>query len=319
MTDPQMHGSGRFAFWLAELAASNPGDARHWRKSFKHVERTILSAGQLASALREFPESLPVLLWTAPLWREHLSFWWLLDAVARAGLNLKRFEVAEPRPDVGDAQQEWQFKLAHFTRAELLAAFDSRVPLSRRMLREGRTLWRKFASASPAAFDAARRKGSPCFPDLVGVAEMHGSYFPQADGNGRGGLRLSALDQVFLGKLQGRAWVSPHDCLYDRRLLDFLLPLGDLILPSRLSAWAAHAPDDPVLLTRQLRGVNVFTNFAYRLTPRGRRIVEQGLASGTEAPPLAVGGCRAHAGRNPWVRRADGNGWRLERLFPGIQ
>jgi hypothetical protein len=264
----------------------------------------------LAAALEAFPPDRPVVLWTAALWKEQLSFWWTLDAIRRAGLKPERFWVAQPR-----CTHTHHTSLGCFNRAEMHRAFADRQPLSSEMLRSGASLWRKFAASSPRAFETARKNGSGPFPDLPTVAEVYGWFFPQA-GSRSARLRLSVLDQALFDHLRADSWVRPIDCLMrDRRFVeDIIALLGDQWPLWRLHQWAHHGADDPALLARSEQGASSWVNVSYRLTARGERMRVRGLETGHEAPPLFVGGCQVYGGNNPWVRRGGRARWRIERL-----
>jgi hypothetical protein len=309
--DRVRHGDLRKEFWRNWATNGRwPKTTRHIRQYITGLEREIFTAQQLATALQAYSETRPVLLWTAPLWRERLCFWWTLDAIRGLGLDLDRFWVAQPK--LSDSPET---SLGCFCSEQLDEAFGSRLPLSAGLLRSGAVLWRKYAARSPSAFDEARRNSAASFPDLATVAEIHGWFFPRLS-NRSHWLRLSRLDQALLDSLRTGAWIRPIDLLTDRGgfLLEFLHLVGDLLLLSRLDAWASHSPDDPALLSQPAEGASSWTNIAYRLTARGERLRCQGLLHAEEAPSMYVGGCPVYEGTNPWVRRDLRTEWKIERF-----
>jgi hypothetical protein len=63
----------------------------------------------------------------------------------------------------------------------------------------------------------------------------------------------------------------------------------------------------------QETGGNEITAVSFRLTAEGERLLEQGMASPTEAPEMWIGGCRLY-GRRLWVRRKRGSHWGIEQI-----
>jgi hypothetical protein len=310
--DPDEHSALRRNFWRADIE-SRALSPRQKRRHLDGVEDAILGAGLLADELRRFPEDRRVVLWTGGLWRELLAFWWALDALHRHGFSPARFDVAQP-PLGRFADERWEFSLGCIPDNQLVEIFGKRTTLGASRARAGRSLWRKYATSS-GAFDSARRKGSRHFPNLAPIAETHGWFFPRVDTR-RGRVRLSVIDQLIFGVMRTGRWIPPIACMKDRALFHFLLAIGDEFILCRLREWAEHCPNSPALLARPAPGVSRFTDVAYRLTPLGVRLRDEGLDSVREAPPLAVGGGVAYGGNNPWIRYDDGAHWRLERLAP---
>ena len=316
--DPVRHAQQRRAYWRATVEAPSPMPARLRREFIASLTTSIFSARELTAALATFPEDQPVLLWTAPLWGERLSLWWTLDALRQGGVNPERFWVAEPHVAYSNSGAPQDTSLCNINDERLAQAFADRRPLHRGLLRSGAAMWRRYAASSPRAFDAARRQGNLHFPDLPIIAELHGMFFPRVVGSRSTTLRLSAIDQIFFNQIQTDAWVRPIDMLRNIRSLgEFLCLVGDTFLPDRLRALAGHCPENPLLLSRQIKeGVNHLTRVAYQLTPHGVRVRDRGLDRAGDVPPLFVGGCEVYAGNRPWARRLTGTRWRIERLDP---
>ena len=188
---------------------------------------------------------------------------------------------------------------------EARAALAAARPIREEELQEGAELWRQYASPSPLAFDAARRRGSRVFPELTSSAELHGSWFSRVRGER---LHLSDLDEVLLGHADD-SWRTTVDIL--RRLSPEqnaqLTTFDAFFSVERLRAWAAHGA-----LEREARDDDSpFEQDSFRATVGTRRLLEHGLDSVVDAPPLYVGGCRVNDPATPWVRVTDQDGWRL--------
>ncbi|MGL4551681.1 MAG: hypothetical protein ACRC33_10870 [Gemmataceae bacterium] len=300
--DPVRHGEDRRAFWRDEILAEPGIPAAVRRGQLADLGGDILSAGYLEAAVTGQPESHPLLIWTSAFWREQLSLWWTLDALARSGVCPARVWLAQAPVALGCASH-----------AQLEEAFALRTPVGRRRMRSGASLWRKYAAASPRAFDAARLRGVKDFPHLASVGEVHGWMFPRVVAPSPR-VRLSLLDQGIFDRLTGGGWTRPIDLIRDRAFWEWIVvQVGDHNFASRLRAWAAHCSAEPALLSRREPGENGFTNVSYWLTPLGERIRERWLDRIEEAPPMWAGGCRVYEGRRPLVQEWSGDGWRLAR------
>jgi len=82
---------------------------------------------------------------------------------------------------------------------------------------------------------------------------------------------------------------------------------GTFTAITRLRAWATHGA-----IAHEARSdMNPFRQDAFRPTDHTRRLLEHGLDSVADAPPLHVGGCRVNDPAAPWAHVPDGTGWRL--------
>jgi hypothetical protein len=198
---------------------------------------------------------------------------------------------------------------------EFRQAFGCLRPLQAGTVRSGTALWRAYAKTSPLAFDRARRRGSRSFPDLGRIGDLWGSSFPWAVGMR---LRLSDADRVLLGGLRADRWVTFGGVIgnLSHQEIDFLLARetdGGLFL--RLRDWTKHDTADPAVLTQAgPTGRYELCSAVFRLTAKGKRLLEDGLDRQGEAPPLWVGGCCAYDEKTTWVRRGEERDWRIERL-----
>jgi hypothetical protein len=59
--------------------------------------------------------------------------------------------------------------------------------------------------------------------------------------------------------------------------------------------------------------MNHFTGVRYRLTPRARRILDEGLLTPDDAPSMFAGGCEIYRREPFWIRCEAGDDWWLER------
>ncbi|MDX2087508.1 MAG: hypothetical protein SFX73_06650 [Kofleriaceae bacterium] len=227
--------------------------------------------------------------------------WWALDSLGRIGGNGPRFFLARPHLDdplttVGDSTPD-----------EARIALEAARPITDDEWREGAELWIKYASASPLAFDEARRKGSSVFPELTSSGELHGAWFPRLT---EGRLRLSELDAVLLGSVS-ESWLTTSDLLEtlpQDRLARLAWPFDGFFPIDRLRAWASHG----VLEREALADKNPWAQDRFRATDRMRALLGHGLDGVGDAPRLYVGGCLVNDPTSPWVRIEEDSGWRLE-------
>ena len=250
------------------------------------------------------PPDAPLIVWATLAWSDQLFLWWLFDAFERDGVDLPRLSWAQPH-----AGERFHASVGGVSAAALSEALAQARPVSPAQLAQGASLWRKYAAESPLAFDEARRAGSPSFPELARTAEVHGVWFPRRVGVR---LRLAAFDELILSTLN-EEWRTPSDLLRTdpgQHIPDrFFLPFGDLFFLRRLRDWADHG----ILKSEDRGGDSAFSAVAYRREASGRRLVEEGLKTVADAPPLYVGGCHVNNSAEPWVRIDDGDDWRLAR------
>jgi hypothetical protein len=130
-------------------------------------------------------------------------------------LDISRFTVATVRSPWAsrDLRQADPFPIACAPAADLRTAFDQRVPLTAQFLESASSLWRKFADASPLAFDQERRNGCATFPELRSAAETYGWLYPRSRAGGIS-VRLSILDEAFLEGFLVDEWLTPWEVLW---------------------------------------------------------------------------------------------------------
>jgi hypothetical protein len=276
--DPATHLEKRRAYLRTFMDYDPGGDSEGVRDRLCLLAAGLLGAEELAGRLGSYVPVRPVVLWTTSTWADRLIFWRVLDALERAGSDCAGFWAAEPGLPRGHRRENYHPPpmLGSFHTEEHQAAFEHSRPLGTRVLRAGATMWRKFASVSPLEFDAARRKGSPVFPDLGLVSEVWGAYFPRLVGRDR--LMLSLADQALLEALRPDRWLCPLDVIRGERMANLELIdcfVGEHFLDRRLREWAAH-PGRPAVLARAEPGGGRYMDASYRLTRHGERLREWG-------------------------------------------
>jgi hypothetical protein len=99
---------------------------------------------------------------------------------------------------------------------------------------------------------------------------------------------------------------------------DLITPVSDAFgsnpFTMRLHEWAVHQPGAPLLECRPGRpGTNPFTRVRFRLTPRARRLLDEGHFTLDDAPPMFAGGCEVYRREPCWIRCESADDWWLER------
>lgn len=321
-TDPDTHGALRQEFWLSferDIAGLSGRKTRRPSRAHRNeLAREILTTKQLIAALRGCPESLPIVLWTSSNPGDRVSFWWMLDALDRGGVALTRCWVADSQYPEHEPRT---FRSYRAQPVEVIQdAFARSSPLTPARARQGASLWSKYASPSPAALERLRHSGSLGSVDRRVVSDLLRWALPRIVEGAKQRVRLCEFDQLLLGHLDEANWVRPYDVLVNvvkelhaRETLDCY---GDRVFSQRFAVWGRHQPDDPALVSQPVSsGVNSLTSIAYRLTPKGRRIVDVGLDDPQEAPEFHVGGCQVYRGSPLWARHIMGKTeWRMKKL-----
>jgi hypothetical protein len=87
---------------------------------------------------------------------------------------------------------------------------------------------------------------------------------------------------------------------------------SETLFPFRLSQWARHQPDDPLVEPRPgPNTINQLMWVSYRLTARGQRLLDDGLVAGDDAPPMFAGGCELYRPNSFYVRQQSGDSWSI--------
>jgi hypothetical protein len=270
--DPALHRQARMEQWHIDAEAADGG----------------LLGDELVDALRMMGAG-PVVLWTSPAWSDRCHTWCLLDVLARRGVGRDRLFRAQAVAD--DPARS----LGAVPGTRLQAALVESVPLPADFADEGVALWKAFAAPTPLPFDEARRRGSPAYPELLRIGAGHIGWFPWAEPDR---LRLADADAALLGALADD-WRPGADLLDVPIVQPVLAWIGDYSLFARLAAWRDHG-------AVEVRGEGVEQEL--RLTPIGRRLVDDGAESVDQMAPLWIGGSLVNDPGSPWVRIGDPDG-----------
>jgi hypothetical protein len=133
-------------------------------------------------------------------------------------------------------------------------------------------------------------------------------------------LILSRFDNLLFSILE-KDWVTPADVFVNRGPFgdelrrEWLRLTGDIFLSLRLAHWARHGGAASALLSEDYRKGNVMASARYRLSDAGIAVQRSGLATVSQAPPLAIWGATAYDETDPWVLvHEPGAKQRLRRL-----
>lgn len=274
---------------------------RAWNAEIGHEYKNTFGLCELREAIHG---DLPIVIWATHAYSDLVWLWWILDGLVQLG------PLASPpvivRPIADDPHED----VGGIDPAKGVDALAVACPISEDEIREGAELWKLFASPDPRDFDEARRRGSLVFPELHESADLHGAWFPRIE-DGR--LRLSEYDQCLLASLTDE-WMRPCDLMrslarvpeLDRLLRTF----GAYWIPIwRLRAWAARGTIQSEF--RDYANGNLLEQDVFRLTDKTRALLETGMETVGDPPPVYVGGCKLHDPAAPWVRVPDGASWRI--------
>lgn len=266
------------------------------------------SVDSIASSLVKW--SPPIVVWIAPQLGDRLNLWRTckrLRELRIAAANVRVIEV-EPvppkRPREGPRPPfECGASVAHHSDDALLRHLARARPLSGKRLARLVNLWDRFTSSDPRPFVRACLRGVEGVPELASLWAFLSCFLPRRT---RGdGLHLSRFDQLLLSVL-GDAPRTPlavfvHKSAAGEELRALGSCTGDLFFPRRLQQWAQHGPAPALERTAGPTADNPMKAFAYRITDRGRRLLDAGLEDLTDAPDLPLAGITAYRGSDPWV------------------
>ncbi len=318
-SDPEVHSTLRSEYWSrrerdqADLSGRKP---RKGSKALRDARASeILTSKQLIAALARFSESLPIVLWTSPNPGDRIAFWWMLDALDHGGIARTRCWVADSRYPQSDSTVV-ESLCAH-TPEMIQDTFADISSLTPMQACTGVSLWTKYASPCLEALDQLRRSGTLEPADTSVIATLFFWGLPRVIDEDNSRLRLSELDQWLLEGLDDQNWVRPYDVLVraiaDSRASQILPCFGDRLFSHRLNEWACHQSHEPSLVSQPLSGgANTLTSIAYRLTPKGRRIVDIGLEDQEEAPEFHLGGHEAYRATPVWARHVMRREWQVK-------
>jgi hypothetical protein len=225
-----------------------------------------------------------------------LFLWWALD-----GLRGMRRAIWIVRPD-----EKSRVSIQTCDSSQMQQLVDSATVLSTAEVAAGSRQWRAYASGH-----LDRLGDIADGPDWISVPRTPSLLFPRrVDGR----LLLSAFDTALLGSF--RDWCRPVEIVSKDTVEILFFAFGDLFIEWRARQWAASISREAALEMRVEAGNRgPMTRHAYRLTPHGRHLLEEGIKPAEKAPSIEVGGAVAYAQRRPWYVVDDGTnwGWRRER------
>lgn len=279
-----------------------------WKSALNQDRDDIYAREQILAELSSFPDSAPIVLWTTPVWREQLRFWWLADSFSKLyELDPNRFwmvgSVVKDRDD-----PSLVYPLGAHNEDQLQAAFEKAEHIKPDFFIFAAQLWRAFSGDNPSLFCQLRNESHTFSSDWRQKTDPYRFGFPQMTTDG--GLKLSEWDQFLLTFLDSKESIRPVDIIGASE--PYSLPIClylDSFLPARLRCWSEYRPDNPAIISEPREGVNQFTRIAYRLTETGHRILHEGMNDLSEAPPMDVGGVQAY--RDPWVVQWQGEDWNI--------
>lgn len=256
----------------------------------------------------------PVVVWVSTNITERLNLWRILHYLRHRGVAERDVHVVETPPWIRTKEPvaptspiDGGASVAHHPDEVLLALLAQAEPWAGE--REGRAvqLWETFVDPDPSRFAQFCARGVEGFPELSDLWILLSCYYPRRGADGA--LRLSVFDQLIYATLATETWETPGKLFVQPSeaglaLRNFLSCTGDLHLPARLDRWVQHGPDAAVERAPGPQSNGAMTDFVYRLTARGERLRERGLASLSEAPSFALASGEAYA--SPWVLLHDG-------------
>ncbi|KYG02156.1 hypothetical protein BE21_55360 [Sorangium cellulosum] len=172
-------------------------------------------------------------------------------------------------------------------------------------------LWSRYTAADPRRLAQNCARGIEGFPELAPLWALLSSFFPRRTTEGT--LRLSRFDELLMTALSSE-WQTPlavisRDLRSGMALWRMLSCAGDLFLPRRLEHWADHDASAAVERAPGPKPPDAgypMLSEVYRLTERGMRLRDEGLARLTDAPSLPIAGTEAYSASAPWVLLEDG-------------
>jgi hypothetical protein len=251
----------------------------------------------------------PVAVWVSANPAERINLWRTCSRLRDLGLSHRDALIIDLAPHVRQrADVACRDYVASRLDEVLLAALTEASPWTRAHYDRAVNLWRRYVDPEFSRFARTCARGFNGFPDLASVWELLSSFFPRVTASGK--LHPSRLDGLILHILSDE-WMTPvkvfvHKSDEGENLRNILVCTGDLFLERRLSDWASHGPEPTVERAPGPRPDVEMNAYVYRLSARGKRLREHGLAQLTDAPRLPLGGTEAYAPASPWALRDDG-------------
>jgi hypothetical protein len=145
-------------------------------------------------------------------------------------------------------------------------------------------------------------------------ARFYAAFLPRQTRGAHGRLRVPEIDDALLSALSEREWRSLPDLLRTppslarwptSGLLAMLRGFGDLFMESRLRGWT-RLPDAPVEHTTRAGRYRL----AFRLTARGRHLLQEGIPGPSSLPRTQIGGYDVGKHQR-WICEQGERSWRL--------
>lgn len=316
--EPKAHRDVRLAYWrgLYERVLADEPDGTV-DAAIDELEESYLSAEQIGSKIDQYVEDRRIVIWSTPTLEDRLFMWLCFDAVQGVDIPANRVATAEPQIPITPGDEENYFSLRDLEVEELLEGFEDLVYPKEIYIQAGAQLWQSFGSASPRQFAISMPHTEKFFPNITAIGGDYGSMFPTVEGEGAETMHPSAFDRELLDLLSEDEWRTPFEVLVGEFVDDFHF-VDDLAMAARLQQWADHADEAPYVESRPHEDpAGMFERTEYRLTERGRSLIEEGVGDEDSAPVLELGNCRIYAGPTPWVRVIEGEHWWFERFESG--
>jgi hypothetical protein len=316
-TDPKRHRKARLKYWRKLYESLLVGESKgQIVGAMDRLENGYLSAEQIGSAALHAAGDGRIVIWTTPTFEDRLFLWFVFHALIAEGVPVGRIATAEPRVQLEAAEDEdvRYASLRGLEVDELAGGFEELFYPVLVYAEAGANLWETFSSVSPRQFAIAIPHTTKFFPEFAVFAEDYGRLFPIAEGERAKKVRLSEFDTDLLAQLDEEESRTGLEIIDDLFALKYAF-LDDLVYLARLRAWSSADEDNPYVVCKPNEDSNdVFEQFSYRLTERGRELLDEGFEPGRKLPVFFVGDSRLYAGKKPWVRVVDGEYWWFERF-----
>lgn len=317
--DPKKHRKARLKYWRklyrSILAGENTASVDELMAT---LEDGYLSSEQLGSAANHMAKGDRIVVWTTPTFEDRLFLWMVFHALLEEGVEARRIATAEPQVVVSEETDDATryASLRALETDELVRGYDDLFYPELVYIDAGANLWETFSSSSPRQFAISIPHTRKFFPAFDTFAEDYGNVFPESAGEGAQRLEVSQLDRALLERLAEQESATAHDII-DDELVERFAFLDELVFLGRLRAWSRADESDPYVEAEEHGDEeDVFAQYTYRITERGRGLLEEGFEAGRKLPIFYIGDARLYAGKKPWVKVVSGKYWWFERFQP---
>ncbi len=316
---PKRHRKARLTYWRKLYESVTAADAAgQVNQAMARLEDGYLTTEQIGSAAAHASSGGRIVVWTTPTFEDRLFLWFVFDALVEEGVSFERIATAEPRIALPAAEDEdvRYASLRSLEFDEIASGFDDLFYPELVYVEAGANLWETFCSVSPRQFAISIPHTTKFFPEFAVFAEDYGRLFPMVQDQKAKRVELSEFDADLLGRLGEEAKTGLE--IIDDVFAEKYAFLDDLVHLARLRAWEEADEEEPYVLAEANEGIDdVFEQFSYRITERGRELLEEGFDAGRKLPIFFVGDARLYAGKKPWVRVMSGDYWWFERFDRG--